>query len=1059
MKGKIGTKEIIITILIVVLLGIAITGTVLFLKDSGEAAAMEVQDIDIKLPATGTDNQTESNEEQAVEEQTANPEDIEETTEEEIDEIEQEEEEQVEDTQTATPTQNVGVITEEPTPTTIEQERVISEETTLGWNNLMVGAGESNYVEKDINYNNLKYTVEYYFDGVIAEDLTETVDKNQKGKVIDTYTDKNKIGYKLDKVENLPLTISENQETNVMKVHYVRDDSQTQPTSYTVRHVVAGEEKDTKTYNGTAWINDENPTIEIEVGSLTQKTYVGYKYDSIDVEAKEGDKIASGTVITLTYVRDDTQTQPTNYTVRHVVAGEEKDTKTYNGTAWINDENPTIEIEVGSLTPKTYIGYKYDSIDTEAKEGDKVASGTIITLKYVKDKSQTNKLTYTVNHITVDGNNKETTVATTTYEENVYVLDEQKIEIKANTVKALAEDDTKIKGYELDETKIPTEKTGDKVDNGTVINFYYKVIKYPFTVEYYYNGVKEAEVTGNAPVDTTIIIEEKPKEGFTKYEWPEDTSIKPSKSENVFKVCYGKPDVEITKKAPAEVNYGEEIHYEITVTNKGYIGTNVTVTDELKGTTYKENSSTEPVNQNGNVLTWNIYIPAATKNENAEKTIEFDVTTPANSVGTVYKNIATATTTENIVSSTDEISTKVKDLTVTYDEYKEGKEGTDLNIIFIIDNSSSMNKSISEGDYTNDEAQAVAPGDKSKTRLQNAKSAIQDFIKEQSSNTMTVIKYNTKTSGEQKVIKLIGEGYSATKKDLYYEAEIGDSKVTLTNDTYGFCGYIGILNDKKYILGTDGNCYEYEEIKEPQGAQVVGTTIPGKTGAITNSELSTAVSSMSVGDLKETFGTYVSPAFDIAKNYIVQDKTNVVIVLSDGAFNDYDYSYKASTLIKNGADYIYSVAFGSDASITRLGEITNVYEKDENGNDTTVKKVYTASDSGTLLNQFNAMAEASSGKVQNKNTDNGIVTFDPASNKIKVTETCPLTAYITGTTTELFKCTDKTELGNYGIEIYSDEKTVKWNVNTFISNYPEKGDFIKNGNGQITIKYYIPNGN
>ena len=56
--------------------------------------------------------------------------------------------------------------------------------------------------------------------------------------------------------------------------------------------------------------------------------------------------------------------------------GEIKDSKTYEGTAWINEENSTIEIKEGSLAKNTYVGYKYDSIDTSAKEGDKVASGT-----------------------------------------------------------------------------------------------------------------------------------------------------------------------------------------------------------------------------------------------------------------------------------------------------------------------------------------------------------------------------------------------------------------------------------------------------------------------------------------------------------------------------------------------------------------------------------------------------------------------------------------------------------------------------------------------------------
>ena len=58
MKGKLSTKAIVIAILTVVLLGAAATGTVLFLKDNGEAAATEEPKRDeVALPITG-DSQT-----------------------------------------------------------------------------------------------------------------------------------------------------------------------------------------------------------------------------------------------------------------------------------------------------------------------------------------------------------------------------------------------------------------------------------------------------------------------------------------------------------------------------------------------------------------------------------------------------------------------------------------------------------------------------------------------------------------------------------------------------------------------------------------------------------------------------------------------------------------------------------------------------------------------------------------------------------------------------------------------------------------------------------------
>ena len=715
----------------------------------------------------------------------------------------------------------------------------------------------------------------------------------------------------------------------------------------------------------------------------------------------------------------------------------------------------------------------------EEKTGYKVESGRVITFYYVKDESQVNELTYTVKHVTVNGKT-ETEVATNTYEENVYVLDEQKITIQANTVKALAEDDERIVGYMLDETRLPEEETGYKVESGTVITFYYEIIKYPFTVKYYYNNVEDrsAIVEGSAPEGTNITIEDKSKVGFRKYAEPSDTEIKASQTANVFNVYYGKPEVEIEKSAPEQVNYGENIHYTITVTNSGFLGTTVTVTDTLEGTSYKDASSTEPVSVNGNVLTWEIQIPAATANGNAVKTIEFDAIVPTQTLlGTTLNNIATSKTTENEEDSSDEISTKIKEFDVIYDEYKEGKSGEDLNIIFIIDNSSSMNDPIAGQSYTNNNANAVAPTDRTKTRIESAKSAIQSFITSQRDNTMTVIKYNGDYSDTNKTIaELKGNGYNTTRKvyygdwfyeETYYEATIGEETVELWYKDVSL-GYIGKLDGKKYVLGTDGKCYEYEEKTSVQGTQVVGTTISGKTGVTTNSGLSTAVSNMTIGDLRSSFGTYVEPAFNKAKDYIISDKTNVVIVLSDGAFNDYDYEYyesdkyknMAKTLIDSGVDYIYSVAFGSDADEDKLALVTNIYEKDANGNDTTNKKVYPASDSATLLAQFKAIEEEASGTVQNLLTTNGSVTFAPASNDIQVKTNCPITAYITGTTTKLFESTDVTELKNkYGIEIGEDGKTLTWNANTFIANNPDKIQTIIDGNSKITIKYYIPNSN
>ena len=109
---------------------------------------------------------------------------------------------------------------------------------------------------------------------------------------------------------------------------------------------------------------------------------------------------------------------------------------------------------------------------------------------------------------------------------------------------------------------------------------------------------------------------------------------------------------------------------------------------------------------------------------------------------------------------------------------------------------------------------------------------------------------------------------------------------------------------------------------------------------------------------------------------------------------------------------------------------------------------------------FWAVSKWRSLTVQNLLTTNGTVEFAPASNTIQVKANCPITAYITGTTTKIFESSDIIELKNkYGIEIGADGKTLTWNANTFIANNQDKVQAIINGNSKITIKYYIQNSN
>ena len=243
----------------------------------------------------------------------------------------------------------------------------------------------------------------------------------------------------------------------------VKDDSQTQDTEYTVVHKVDGVEKDSKKYTGTAWVNDENPEITVEEGSLAEKTYPGYKFDSMKPEVKEGDKVPSGTTITLNYVKDDSQTQPTKYTVRYTIEGveQENDKIEVEGSAWVNDKPAMIAIAEGGIpTPSDkYNGYKLDPANPEyPAAGTFVESGSEYTVNYVKRTD----LSYTVHYYLKDTTTK---------------LADDKVVIDQTFGVAVTEKALDIAGYNVFGE---SEKTITIGVGANEIIFYYTRVVYPY---------------------------------------------------------------------------------------------------------------------------------------------------------------------------------------------------------------------------------------------------------------------------------------------------------------------------------------------------------------------------------------------------------------------------------------------------------------------------------------------------------------------------------------------------------------------------------------------------
>ena len=813
------------------------------------------------------------------------------------------------------------------------------------------------------------------------------------------------LGYKYD--HKSADTIKIDTENNVAYVYYTRNSY-----GYTIYHV----EKD----NPENVLDTVTETAEYEdVITVTEKEFTGYKYDSKSAKTIKID--TENNVAYVYYTRNSY-----GYTIYHVEEGNEDNVLgTDTGTAEYED--------VITVTEKTFTGYEYDS-----KSVDKIKIDTENNVAYVY--YTRNSYGYTIYHVEKDNpeNVLDTVTETAEYEDVITVTEKE------------------FTGYKYDSKSAKTIKID--TENNVAYVYYEKL--YTYTVEYYFNGVKNDNYTISSETLANVSISfDRPEtlDGYTYISYVGfdgilNGSMTTTTGTNIIRVDYGKAVTTIQKEATQSVNAGEEIEYTITVKNTGYLPATVTVRDELKGTTYVEDSANiEPIitETTTQTLTWkNVQVSAATDAVREQTTtITFKVKTANASFGTVIENRA------DIIDggSSNTVTTTVNEITVKSSEYKEGQKGSDLNIIFVLDNSSSMNETIEGVSYLNNGSNYVAPGDEPKTRIYNAKKAVKEFINEQNSNTtMSVITFNTNTEA----------GITNNMATLVKEKDI-KSKTETRKGLFGIEYEVTIrytvLNGKEYevsnskIRATDGNDYYYILPDINYGPTLVGTNT-GKN-AVSNSELETKVDNISISSEREGFGTYVKTAFNLINNdttgtYISKDKKNIVIVLADGDFSG-DYKESLTTL-KQKVDGVYCIGFGSGKD----------YNETKLVNMSTNKKCYKASNAKTLLEKFKEIKEEASGTEKTGKTVQGTITLT-ATNEIKVSTECPIiVTYNTGSVdasgnpvmAELFKCTSTADLARYGLTI-TNKNTLTWDAKVYVQN---TGSTVPS---TVYLKYYIPRSN
>ena len=397
---------------------------------------------------------------------------------------------------------------------------------------IVISSSEENVIRVYYERNSYDYEVHYFFNGNEDESLIER--KSAKyNDVINTYTDKVKTGYKLEKTENLPLIIGV--ENNIINVYYVTDNTQTKELSYTVEYYKDGKkvENDTQVVTETKQVLESDTlTVKKSEINVTNK-YVGYKFEKTNPETIQNSINDKG-VIKVYYVFDESQTKELSYTVEYYKNGKkvENDTQVEVVTVHVLQPN-TLQVNQDKInTENKYVGYKLEKTSPETIPGE-INNGGIIKVYYILDDGQTKTLTYTVNYYK-DGNLvKEDTE---TIYETKQVLESDTLTVKSEEINIK----DKYVGYKF--VKTNPELIPEVIENKGVIDVYYEKDTFTYEVRYYFNRELDESLTEKNVAlygDKITSYTDKAKEDYT-LETVENLPlvISEDESKNIINVYY-----------------------------------------------------------------------------------------------------------------------------------------------------------------------------------------------------------------------------------------------------------------------------------------------------------------------------------------------------------------------------------------------------------------------------------------------------------------------------------------------------------------------------------------
>ena len=366
------------------------------------------------------------------------------------------------------------------------------------------------------------YTVEYYYDGIKNSEKTETIEATYQD-VISTYTDKNITGYKLDHVDRIPLTVTENEDSNVIKVYYIKDNF-----DYTVEYYYDGTKNAEKTDTIEA-------TYQDVISTYTDKNITGYKLDHVEGTPLTITENEDSNVIKVYYVKD-----KFNYTVEYYYDG----TKNAEKTDMIE---ATYQDVISTYTDKNINGYRLQKVEGIPLTITEDESTNLIKVYYIIDDENTIEISYTVEYYrdnTLVASDTQTETATVQVLQP-YVLTVDKTKINTTN---------KYIGYVFDKTE-PAE-IPDTINDGDTIKVYYKKGTFNYTVEYYYDGIKNAEKTDTVEATYQDVISTYTDKNITGYKLDHvdgtPLTITENENSNVIKVYYVKD----------KFNYTVEYYYD-----------------------------------------------------------------------------------------------------------------------------------------------------------------------------------------------------------------------------------------------------------------------------------------------------------------------------------------------------------------------------------------------------------------------------------------------------------------------------------------------------------------